>query len=68
MPTIILALDGLHCGGCVAAVEKALRQVENVHTVEVSLNPQIAKIEGTASAEQLIEAVTDIGFDAKLAS
>lgn len=68
MPTITLALDGLHCGGCVAAVEKALRQVENVQAVEVSLNPQIAKIEGSASAEQLIEAVTDIGFDAKLAA
>ncbi len=68
MPTITLILDGLHCGGCVAAVEKALRQVENVQAVEVSLNPQIAKIEGTATAEQLIEAVTDIGFEAKLAA
>lgn len=65
--TITLALDGLHCGNCVKSVEKALNSVEGVTQASVTLENQTAIVEGTASAEALIAAVEDIGFDAKLA-
>lgn len=65
--TIKLELDGLHCGNCVKSVEKALNNVAGVTHVVVSLEPQQAIVEGSATATALIEAVEDIGFEAKLA-
>lgn len=65
--TITLQLEGLHCGNCVKSVEKALRAVEGVTEVSVSLSPQQAVVEGAATAEALIAAIDEIGFEAKLA-
>lgn len=65
--TITLQLDGLHCGNCVKSVEKALNEVEGVSQVSVTLENQIAVVEGSANADTLIAAVEDIGFEAKLA-
>ncbi|HGO5853771.1 TPA: heavy-metal-associated domain-containing protein [Mannheimia haemolytica] len=65
--TITLQLDGLHCGNCVKSVEKALNSVAGVSQVSVTLDPQIAVVEGSVEAQALIEAVEEIGFDAKLA-
>ncbi len=63
---ITLKLDGLHCGNCVKSVEKALSAVEGVEKVNVTLDPQQAIIEGNVSAQTLIEAVEDIGFEASV--
>ncbi|HGO5815581.1 TPA: heavy-metal-associated domain-containing protein [Mannheimia haemolytica] len=65
--TITLQLDGLHCGNCVKSVEKALNGLAGVSQVSVTLDPQIAVVEGSVEAQALIEAVEEIGFDAKLA-
>lgn len=65
--TITLQLDGLHCGNCVKSVEKALNEVEGVSQATVTLETQIAVVEGSANADALIAAVEDIGFEAKLA-
>jgi copper chaperone len=67
MATIQLKLDGLHCGNCVKSVEKALREVAGVENVTVTLAPQFATVEGSASAEALISAVDEMGFEAQLA-
>ncbi|MEG9475951.1 heavy metal-associated domain-containing protein [Mannheimia indoligenes] len=65
--TIKLQLDGLHCGNCVKSVEKALNEVVGVTQARVTLENQTAIIEGNVVAEDLIAAVEDIGFEAKLA-
>ncbi|MEG9488313.1 heavy metal-associated domain-containing protein [Mannheimia indoligenes] len=65
--TIKLQLDGLHCGNCVKSVEKALNEVVGVTQAIVTLENQTAIIEGNVVAEDLIAAVEDIGFEAKLA-
>lgn len=65
--TIKLQLDGLHCGNCVKSVEKALNEVVGVTQALVTLENQTAVVEGEVLAEDLIAAVEDIGFEAKLA-
>ncbi|MEG9490566.1 heavy metal-associated domain-containing protein [Mannheimia indoligenes] len=65
--TIKLQLDGLHCGNCVKSVEKALNEVVGVTQALVTLENQTAIIEGNVVAEDLIAAIEDIGFEAKLA-
>jgi copper chaperone CopZ len=44
MKTIIYGIDGMSCGHCVKAVERALRGVTGVHSVEVSLTDRLARV------------------------
>ena len=61
-----LQLQGLRCAGCVSKVEKALRAVAGVSNAQVNLADRSALIVGTASADELINAVESVGFQAKL--
>lgn len=55
------------CMHCVAAVEKALTAVNGVdEVVEVVLEPGSATVTGDASADVLIAAVKEAGYDAAL--
>jgi len=60
----VLQLEGLSCGHCIAGTEKALAAVPGVEAVEVSLEE--AKIYGQVSPEQLISAVEEAGYQARL--
>ena len=42
--TLILPVDGMHCGSCVARVETALRANEGVTDVSVSLANETARV------------------------
>ena len=65
MTKITLQLDGLHCGNCVKSVDKALRALPTVSDVKIDLATQIATIESEEQAKTLIDAIVDIGFEAK---
>lgn len=65
MTTITLQLDGLHCGNCVKSVDKALRELPTVSDVKIDLTTQMATIESEEQAKTLIDAIVDIGFEAK---
>lgn len=57
-----IEISGMHCMHCVAAVEKALKDL-GLTKVKVSLGNNCALVEGQASDEQLKNAVEDLGFD-----
>lgn len=65
MTTITLQLDGLHCGNCVKSVEKALNALPTVANVQIDLSSQKAVIESEQSVQALIDAIEEIGFDAR---
>jgi copper chaperone len=59
------------CGGCVNAVTKALKAVEGVGDVAVTLEPGEAKIEfdeRATSLEQLRAAVQQAGYEVDVSS
>jgi len=64
---IILQIEGMHCAGCVSAVEKSLQMVEGVTSAEVNLSSEKAYVShsGTAGVAELIEAVEKAGYSAK---
>lgn len=63
MSTVQIKIEGMTCGHCTRAVEKALAGVEGVNRViEVSLESGIATIEGTASREALEASVREAGY------
>ncbi len=62
---ITLNIEGMHCGGCVSSVEKALSAVPGVTAVTVDLDKATASVTAadTVSRDALNEAVEDAGFD-----
>lgn len=59
---MVLKIEGMMCTHCKARVEKALKAVAGVETVEVSLEDQSATVTGTADAAALTQAVLDAGY------
>ncbi|MBE2294530.1 MAG: heavy metal translocating P-type ATPase, partial [Phycisphaerales bacterium] len=59
-----LAITGMSCAGCVAAVETALRGVPSVVEANVNFAERTAQVVGGAKAEALIHAVQAAGYDA----
>ncbi|SFC34697.1 copper-exporting P-type ATPase CopA [Pragia fontium] len=63
---VTLNLSGLSCGHCTGSTTTALEAVERVFAAEVSLDK--ARVYGTASAQALIDAVQQAGYEATLAN
>lgn len=61
-----LTVEGMNCGHCTGAVEKALRAVPGVRDVSVELASKTATVEIDASVsdEALRKAVTEAGYQA----
>ena len=59
-----LSIGGMRCQGCASAVEEALAAVDGVAKASVSLEQNMAQVEGTASVDQLIAAVIAAGYQA----
>ncbi len=59
-----LAVTGMSCGHCVAAVEKAVSAVPGVESVEVSLETNCAEVVGGLPHEA-IEAIKQAGYEAR---
>ena len=59
-------VTGMSCAACSARVEKAVSAVEGVTACSVSLLTNSMGVEGSASPEAVIAAVTDAGYGAAL--
>ncbi|MDX1589262.1 MAG: heavy metal translocating P-type ATPase [Oleiphilaceae bacterium] len=61
------AIEGMHCGGCVSRVEKAIAALPGVHDVSVNLATAQAwaTLDDSTSGEAVCEAVRSVGFDAQ---
>ena len=60
-----LNISGMKCGGCVSAVEDALKAVSGVDAVEVDLAANKAVVSGSAETSELIAAVEAAGYKAE---
>lgn len=59
-------VTGMSCAACSARVEKAVSNVPGVFSVSVSLLTNSMGVEGTASAQDIIQAVEKAGYGASL--
>lgn len=69
MAHVRIAIEGMSCGHCVSAVDRALRAVHGVATTQVrlgeatlTLDPDAAPVERTVSAA--LGAVREAGYEA----
>ena len=58
-------VDGMTCAACVAHVEKAVKSVEGVEEVSVSLLTNSMGVSGNADAASICKAVEDAGYHAE---
>ena len=59
-------ITGMSCAACSVRVEKAVGAVDGVSTCSVSLLTNSMAVNGTASADAIIKAVTDAGYGASV--
>lgn len=64
--TVIYSVSGMNCNHCKANVERAIRSVEGVEDVEVSLAAATATVTGWHDSEALIRQVKSFGYEAAL--
>jgi copper chaperone len=66
METITIGVNGMTCGGCVASVQRALKRVDGVEKVDVSLERRQATVEyapDRVDAARLRSAIEGAGFE-----
>lgn len=66
---VVLAIDGMHCEGCVASIGDTLRTLEGVVEAKVSLDEKRALVKlahGGPNDETLIAAVDHLGYHARI--
>lgn len=56
------SIEGVKCGGCVAAVKEKLSKLDNVDNIEVNIQEKTVVVEGIASKEELQAALADTNF------
>lgn len=63
----IIYIEGMSCGHCKAAVEKALRALDGVAKVEVSLDEKLAKVtlDKDLDSSLLKATVEEAGYDVR---
>ncbi|MEX5548935.1 cation transporter [Pseudomonas pergaminensis] len=63
----VFSVKGMTCGHCVRAVTQAVQSQDPAASVKVDLAAAEVGVESRLSAEQVIEAITEEGYSAKLA-
>jgi len=67
-PMIELQIKGMSCRHCVKAVTDALSAVAGVSAVEsVELESGVAVVQGSAAVDDLVAAVKQAGYEARVA-
>lgn len=60
-------VEGMTCGGCVGAVTRAVQAVDKDAKVEVDLASKTVKVDSKVSPLQIIDVITNAGFEARTA-
>lgn len=56
------SIEGVKCGGCVAAVKERLSKLDNVDNIEINIQEKTVVVEGKVSKEDLQAALAGTNF------
>ena len=59
-------VDGMSCAACQSSVERAVKKVDGVESVSVSLLASSMSVEGSAGSNEIIKAVEKAGYKASV--
>ena len=60
-------VEGMTCDGCVGAVTRAVQAVDKDAKVEVDLASKTVKVDSKVAPLQIIDVITNAGFEARTA-
>ena len=63
----VFNVQGMSCGHCVKAITQALQAVDPVASVRVDLAAKEVGVESALTAEQVIAAISEEGYEVKVA-
>ncbi|MDN3223225.1 MULTISPECIES: heavy-metal-associated domain-containing protein [Pseudomonas] len=63
----VFNVQGMSCGHCVKAITQALQAKDPAASVRVDLAAKEVGVESALTPEQVIAAITEEGYDAKVA-
>ena len=63
----VFNVQGMSCGHCVKAITQALQARDPAASVRVDLGAREVGVESSLSAEEVLAAITEEGYEAKLA-
>jgi copper chaperone CopZ len=61
-PTTVIGVDGMMCGHCTAAVEKACKAVPGVLAASADLEKKQVTVRGDAAMDALEKAIVEAGY------
>jgi copper chaperone CopZ len=64
--SVNLSITGMHCGGCVRAVTRAIGGVEGATAEQVRVGSATVLVAPGASEQQVVEAIRAAGYDARV--
>ncbi|MBU1105119.1 MAG: permease [Candidatus Riflebacteria bacterium] len=65
-PDLIINIEGMSCGNCVLAVQRAILEIDGVTDATVLLSEKRADIFGKCSSEAILQTINDLGYTASL--
>ena len=63
MSTLTYLVPAIHCGHCKAAIESEVGEVAGVARVEVDIDSRRVTVEGDATEEAVLAAMSEAGYD-----
>lgn len=63
MTTLNYLVPAIHCGHCKAAIESEVGGVAGVDRVEVDIDSKRVTVDGEASEEAVLAAISEAGYD-----
>ncbi|QXI15081.1 heavy-metal-associated domain-containing protein [Pseudomonas hamedanensis] len=63
----VFNVQGMSCGHCVRAITDAVQAMDPTASVRVDLSAKEVGVESALSADQVIEAIREEGYEVKLA-
>jgi copper chaperone len=63
----VFNVEGMSCGHCVKAITQAVQAKDPAASVRVDLAAKEVGVESGLTADQVIAAITEEGYDAKIA-
>jgi copper chaperone len=63
----VFNVQGMSCGHCVKAITQALQAKDPAASVRIDLAAKEVGVESALSADQVIAAITEEGYEAKVA-
>ncbi|PWE38504.1 copper resistance protein CopZ [Pseudomonas prosekii] len=63
----VFNVQGMSCGHCVKAITQALQAKDPAASVRVDLAAKEVGVESALTSDQVIAAITEQGYDAKIA-